>query len=35
VVLVLAGIGISDRYKDYRRLRVQVPQKPEDTSGQA
>jgi len=35
VVLVLAGIGISDRYKDYRRLRVQVPQKPEDTTGQA
>jgi len=35
VVLVLAGIGISDRYKDYRRLRVQVPQPPKDTSGQA
>lgn len=34
VVLVLAGIGISDRYKDYRRLRVQAPRKPEDTSGQ-
>ena len=34
VVLVLAGVGISDRYKDYRRLRKEAPRKAEDTAGQ-